>query len=169
MNHFKVSPATIHRDIAELSGKGLIQRVHGGVAIAQSAQPVDLAQGAARYSWDAKNPAEVEILFQALKHDRDSAICGLFWKQPQQVTQVILQWSEQAVMPEPGAVVVRWSVAGELRQAKDPGVIGTGRQWVYALALDGKTVELNNVVVAFDHPARSAKGAAIPSVVVFGR
>ncbi len=37
MKQFKVSPATIHRDIAELTGKGLIQRVHGGVAIAQSA------------------------------------------------------------------------------------------------------------------------------------
>ena len=139
------------------------------VAQAQSTQPVDLAQGAARYSWEAKGNAETESLFQSLKHDRDSAICGVVWKQPQQVTQVILQWPEQTVMPEPGAVVVRWSVAGELRQAKDPGVIGTGRQWVYALALDGKTVELNNVVVAFDHPARSAKGAAIPAVVVLGR
>lgn len=40
MSHFKVSPATIHRDIAELTGKGLIQRVHGGVAIAQGGQGV---------------------------------------------------------------------------------------------------------------------------------
>lgn len=34
MERFQVSPATIHRDIAELTSKSLIQKVHGGVAIA---------------------------------------------------------------------------------------------------------------------------------------
>jgi DeoR/GlpR family transcriptional regulator of sugar metabolism len=33
MERFNVSPATIHRDIAELTSKKLIQKVHGGVAI----------------------------------------------------------------------------------------------------------------------------------------
>lgn len=32
MTRFDVSPATIHRDIASLAGKNLIQKVHGGVA-----------------------------------------------------------------------------------------------------------------------------------------
>ena len=36
MKRFDVSPATIHRDIAELTGRGLIQKVHGGVAIIES-------------------------------------------------------------------------------------------------------------------------------------
>jgi DeoR/GlpR family transcriptional regulator of sugar metabolism len=33
MKQFKVSPATIHRDIAELTRKKLIQKVHGGAAL----------------------------------------------------------------------------------------------------------------------------------------
>lgn len=59
-----------------------------------------------------------------------------------------------------GAVVVRWSASGELRQAVDPGVIGTERQWVYTLNAAGKSAELDNVAIAFDRPPRSAKGAA---------
>ena len=33
MKHFDVSPATIHRDIADLNRKKLIQKVHGGVSV----------------------------------------------------------------------------------------------------------------------------------------
>ena len=35
--HFQVSPATIYRDIAELSGRDVIRKVHGGIAL--QAQP----------------------------------------------------------------------------------------------------------------------------------
>ncbi len=38
MEHFEVSPATIHRDIAELTRKSLIRKVHGGVALPEEAQ-----------------------------------------------------------------------------------------------------------------------------------
>ncbi|OGV36299.1 MAG: hypothetical protein A2020_07820 [Lentisphaerae bacterium GWF2_45_14] len=33
MEHFDVSPATIHRDVSELARKKLIQKVHGGIAL----------------------------------------------------------------------------------------------------------------------------------------
>ena len=33
MEHFNVSPATIHRDVSELAQKKLIQKVHGGIAL----------------------------------------------------------------------------------------------------------------------------------------
>ena len=52
------------------------------------------------------------------------------------------------------------SASDELRQAVDPGVIDTGRQWVYTLNAAGKSAELDNVAIAFDRPPRSAKGAA---------
>ncbi len=40
MKQFNVSPATIHRDITELTRKKLIQKVHGGVALIQGKEPV---------------------------------------------------------------------------------------------------------------------------------
>lgn len=33
MEHFKVSPATVHRDVTELARKKLIRKVHGGIAL----------------------------------------------------------------------------------------------------------------------------------------
>lgn len=33
MEHFRVSPATIHRDVSDLAEKKLIQKVHGGIAL----------------------------------------------------------------------------------------------------------------------------------------
>ena len=39
MERFEVSPATIHRDISELTRRKLIQKVHGGVALAAAPEP----------------------------------------------------------------------------------------------------------------------------------
>ena len=39
MERFKVSPATIHREISGLTRRKLIQKVHGGVALAASPEP----------------------------------------------------------------------------------------------------------------------------------
>ena len=41
MEQFHVSPATIHRDIASLVGKNLIQKVHGGVAYIDQTEAAD--------------------------------------------------------------------------------------------------------------------------------
>ena len=39
MERFAVSPATLHRDISELTRRKLIQKVHGGVALAAPPEP----------------------------------------------------------------------------------------------------------------------------------
>lgn len=78
MRRFDVSPATIHRDIAELTGKGFIQRVHGGVAIAQAAQPFaeNAAAGfhfSARVNKESARKAAIAELAARLLEDGDIA------------------------------------------------------------------------------------------------
>ena len=116
-----------------------------------------------------KLPGEVGKLFGALKHDRTLAIMGFVWSKPQKVRQVILQWPESGAMPKPEEIALRWSDAGGLHTAAQPGIIGNGRQWVYTLgnALEGTAVD--NLVLA----GKSAEGIpetlVVPDVEIIGK
>ena len=114
-------------------------------------------------------PREVGKLFGALKHDRVLAIIGFVWSKPQKVRQVILQWPESGAMPKPEEIALRWSDAGELHTAAQPGIIGNGRQWVYTLGKAPEGAVVDNLVLA----GKSAKGIpetlAVPDVEVLGK
>lgn len=136
-----------------------------------ASQPVNLARGASLYGHDIppnQIPAETRVLFQTFKHDKTSTICGWVWKQPQVVTQVILQWPEDAPMPEVKQIAIRWSVAGTLREAIEPGIIGNGRQWVYTLDPNAKPVKLDNLVVAARDNNLSIEHFAVPTLTIVG-
>jgi hypothetical protein len=113
-------------------------------------------------------PAEVGKLFATLKQERALAISGFVWSGPQQVRQVVLLWPEPGVMPGPEAIELRWSAAGEVHTAAQPGIIGNGRQWIYTLgkAPEGATVD------GFVLVAKRAEGMpdalAVPVVEVLG-
>ena len=114
-------------------------------------------------------PREVGKLFGALKHDRVLAIIGFAWSKPQKVRQVILQWPESGAMPKPEEIALRWSDAGELHTAAQPGIIGNGRQWVYTLGKAPEGAVVDNLVLA----GKSAKGIpdalAAPDVEILGK
>ena len=138
----------------------------------QATRPANLADSAIRYDRGApadKVPAEAKALFLALKHDKPAAILGLVWKQPQIVTQVILQWPDDAQMPKIEEITIRWSVAGTIHEAAKSGVIGNGRQWVYTLDPSAKEVELDNLVIAVKGGQASSPPVAVPVVTVVGR
>ena len=94
---------------------------------------------------------------------------GFVWSKPQKVRQVILQWPESGAMPKPEEIALRWSDAGGLHTAAQPGIIGNGRQWVYTLgnALEGTAVD--NLVLA----GKSAEGIpetlVVPDVEIIGK
>jgi len=108
-------------------------------------------------------------LFSEFKHDKSSAICGFLWSSPQEVRQVILQWPESGAMPKPEEIALRWSDAGELHTAAQPGIIGNGRQWVYTLGKAPEGAVVDNLVLA----GKSAKGIpdalAAPDVEILGK
>ena len=114
-------------------------------------------------------PREVGKLFGALKHDRVLAIIGFAWSKPQKVRQVILQWPESGAMPKPEEIALRWSDAGELHTAAQPGIIGNGRQWVYTLGKAPEGAVVDNLVLA----GKSAEGIpdalAAPDVEILGK
>ena len=114
-------------------------------------------------------PREVGKLFGALKHDRVLAIIGFVWSKPQKVRQVILQWPESGAMPKPEEIALRWSDAGELHTAAQPGIIGNGRQWVYTLGKAPEGAVVDNLVLA----GKSAEGIpdalAAPDVEILGK
>ena len=147
----------------------------GGAAPAANAtgrtpQPANLEQEAIFYRNDlpvGNNSAETDILFGALKHDRTATICGLLWRKPQTVTQVILQWPEDSSLPKTENIVVRWSVSGTIRESVNPGIIGNGWQWVFTLDLQGHSVETDNVIIAFNCKATAPN--TIPALTVVGR
>lgn len=114
-------------------------------------------------------PREVGKLFGALKHDRTLAICGFVWSSPQQVRQVILHWPESGAMPKPEAIVLRWSAAGGLHTAVQPGIIGNGRQWVYTLGTASGDAEIDNLVLAAKRAEGIPEALAVPDVEVLGK
>ena len=55
IDHFGVSAATIYRDIAELTARDVVQRVHGGIALRERAAARDAASGSPfqeRINWN---------------------------------------------------------------------------------------------------------------------
>lgn len=166
-NPLKPTPAGLGNPVVLfISGTAPAKQTTG-----QAPQAANLAQEALLYRNDmpvAKVPAETHILFGALKHDKVSTICGLLWRKPQVVTQVILQWPDDSPLPETEAIVVRWSVAGTVHESANPGVIGNGRQWVYTLDRQGQPVETDNIIVAFKGKMETSP-RTIPAVSVVGR
>ena len=113
-----------------------------------------------------KVPAEVAPLFGVLNFDRTSAICGFLWDQPQEVTQVIVQWPENATMPRPEGVLLQWSSAGKRSVAAPPGIIGNGRQWVYRIDPSGQAIRLTNLMLSVKATAMKPGSLTIPNVQV---
>ena len=138
--------------------------------IAPALQPDDLTRLARVFNRDTpvdKLPPEViEQMSGVLKHDLASAICGFFWAKHQEVRQVILQWPENAAMPKPEEVAVRWSDLGKMNDAPQPGIIGNGRQWIYTIGKDGHAVEITNLLVSVKRAGVKPDNFGIPDVRV---
>lgn len=133
----------------------------------------NLAAGAQVFRRDMaadKLPGEVGKLFGALKHDRALAIMGFIWSKPQKVRQVILQWPESGAMPKPEDVALRWSDAGGLQTAAQPGIIGNGRQWVYTLGAAPEGTAVDNFVLGGEDRRRNPEWSlAAPDVEIIGQ
>lgn len=133
---------------------------------------VNLATGAQLFRRDMaadKLPGEVGKLFGALKHDRALAIMGFIWPKPQKVQQVILQWPESGAMPKPEDIALRWSDAGDLHSAAQPGIIGNGRQWVYTLGTTTEGTTIDNLVLAGKIAGGMPDAIATPLVEIIGK
>jgi hypothetical protein len=142
-------------------------KAHPAMSTAAVSPPGDCSRQAHVFRRDApadKVPREVAPLFAALKFDRASAICGFLWDEPQEVKQVILQWPENAAMPKPEEVAVRWSDSGKMNDAPQPGIIGNGRQWVYIIRKSGKTIEITNLLVSVKQAGVKPDKFGIPAV-----
>ena len=67
--YFQVSPATIYRDIADLASRGVIKKVHGGIAWQESrsdrTRTADSSQFQERISWNRRSKEQVAL--QALE------------------------------------------------------------------------------------------------------
>jgi hypothetical protein len=113
-------------------------------------------------------PAEVGKLLGALKQDGSLVISGYVWSSPQQVRQVVLQWPESAAMPRPEAVVLRWSDAGKVHTAAQPGIIGNGRQWVYTLSKAPEAAVVDGLILAGKGAKEIPDALAVPDVEVLG-
>ncbi|MFN7341730.1 MAG: hypothetical protein ACK5TA_00175, partial [bacterium] len=133
---------------------------------------VNLATGAQLFRRDIaadKLPGEVGKLFGALKHDRALAIMGFIWPKPQKVQQVILQWPESGAMPKPEDIALRWSDAGDLHSAAQPGILGNGRQWVYTLGNTTEGTSIDNLVLAGKIAGGMPDAIATPLVEIIGK
>ena len=148
---------------------GKSQPAANAVAARKAPNLADTAQVFRRDVPPDRLPREVGKLFGALKHDKTLAICGFVWSSPQKVRQVVLQWPESGAMPRAEAIVLRWSDAGELHNAAQPGIIGNGRQWVYTLGKAPEGAVVDNLVLA----GKSAEGIpdafAAPDVEIIGK
>ena len=111
-------------------------------------------------------PHEAGKLFNEFNHDRSAAICGFLWPSPQRIHQILLQWPESAAMPKPEDVVLRWSDAGVLHDAPDPGIIGNGRQWVYTIGKATQGAVLNNLVLTVKTAKVSPEVLGVPGVEI---
>ncbi|PAW67136.1 MAG: hypothetical protein B9S38_12840 [Verrucomicrobiia bacterium Tous-C4TDCM] len=64
---------------------------------------------------------------------------------------------------------MRWSDAGKLHTAEQPGIIGNGRQWVYTLGKAPEGAVVDNLLLA----GKSAEGIpdalAAPDVEIIGK
>lgn len=114
-------------------------------------------------------PEEVGKLFGVLKHDRALAIMGFVWPKPQNVRQVILQWPESGAMPKPEEIALRWSDAGGLHSASQPGIIGNGRQWVYTLGAAPEGIAVEHLVLAGKSAEGIPDGLVAPEVEILGK
>jgi hypothetical protein len=132
----------------------------------------NLAAGAQVFRRDRPTdslPSEVGKLFGSLKHDQSLAIMGFVWPKPQNVRQVILQWPESGAMPKPEEVALRWSDAGGLHSASQPGIIGNGRQWVYTLGTTPEGIAVEHLVLAGKSARGIPDGLAAPEVEILGK
>jgi hypothetical protein len=132
----------------------------------------NLAAGAQVFRRDRPTdslPSEVGKLFGSLKHDQSLAIMGFVWPKPQNVRQVILQWPESGAMPKPEEVALRWSDAGGLHSATQPGIIGNGRQWVYTLGKTPEGIAVDHLVLAVKSAGGIPDGLVAPEVEILGK
>jgi hypothetical protein len=132
----------------------------------------NLAAGAQVFRRDRPTdslPSEVGKLFGSLKHDQSLAIMGFVWPKPQNVRQVILQWPESGAMPKPEEVALRWSDAGGLHSAAEPGIIGNGRQWVYTLGASPEGIAVEHLVLAGKSAGGIPDGLVAPEVEILGK
>lgn len=137
-----------------------------------AAREGDLTREAHIYRCDLpadKVPEAVTPLFDKLHFDRAMTLCGFLWDQPQEVSQVVVQWPEGSVMPYPANVVLQWSTDGQVSSAPAPGIIGNGRQWVYRISKDGQAIRLSNLVMSLNDPAWKPGLTAVPDVQVLSR
>jgi hypothetical protein len=114
-------------------------------------------------------PHEIAKLFSALKQEKAMAICGYAWPSTQHVRQVVLQWPESGAMPRPEAIELRWSHAGEVHSAAQPGIIGNGRQWVYTLGKTPEGTAVDGFVLAAKRAEEMLEVLAVPVVEVLGK
>ena len=137
-----------------------------------TAKATNLAAGAQVFRRDRladSLPSEVGKLFGSLKHDQSLAIMGFVWPKPQNVRQVILQWPESGAMPKPEEVALRWSDAGGLHSATQPGIIGNGRQWVYTLGKTPEGIAVDHLVLAGKSAGGIPDGLVAPEVEILGK
>ncbi len=80
--------------------------------------------------------------------------------------QVFLVWPESVVMPKPEDVVLRWSDAGVFHAAGQPGIVGTGRQWVYVVGDTSNPVKTNNLVLTARGTGMAPETFGIPEVEI---
>ena len=69
-------------------------------------------------------------------------------------------------MPAADAVLLQWSESGTVKTASAPGVIGTGRQWVYRVGQVGRAATLSNLVLSLRSGTGKPSAFAVPSVQV---
>jgi hypothetical protein len=71
-------------------------------------------------------------------------------------------------MPKPEAIVLRWSAAGDVHTAAQPGIIGNGRQWVYTLGKAQDGVVVDGLLLAGKRAEGLPEALAMPDVEVLG-
>jgi hypothetical protein len=72
-------------------------------------------------------------------------------------------------MPKPEEIALRWSDAGGLHTAAQPGIIGNGRQWVYTLGTAPEGMAVDNLVLEGKSAEGIPAGLAVPEVEIIGQ
>lgn len=78
ISHFKVSGATMYRDIAELAARDVVQRVHGGIALKERSNASNIPSGSPfqeRLSWNRERKEIIAL--QALRRIGENDILFL--------------------------------------------------------------------------------------------
>ena len=73
-SHFKVSAATMYRDIAELSARDVVQRVHGGIALRERSASAKILSGSPfqeRINWNREKKESIALQAIRLIEEND--------------------------------------------------------------------------------------------------